>query len=277
VLPLGALMKFIYKSKLIYDAHEIETETQEVVGFRKIFSKAVERIMMNFVDITILTSQGHADWYARNYKGSNIEVVENFPYIKSHQEENQNIFRKKFNISEDDLVFIYQGYLSEARGVKLILDSFKEIDVSKHIVFMGFGDLKGEIEKTATEYPNIHIHESVVPDQVYNYTRCADVGIHMMDDSCINHLYALPNKPMEYMNAGLPAIVSDLPIMGALVRDARSGWLVKPNDQEAFKGIISSINREDIAFKSQNSLAWTKENNWEKQEEKLSLIYKQLN
>ncbi len=276
VLPLGVIYKLIYKCKLVYDAHEIETETQEVVGLRRYFSKIVEKTLINFVDNIILTSPGHADWYLANYKRINVQVIENFPYKRRHGDESQDIFREKFSIPDEDLIFIYQGYLSEPRGVKLILESFKVIDVSKHIIFMGFGELKKEIIQESTRYLNIHFHEAVRPEEVYSYTRCADVGIHMMDDSCINHLYALPNKPLEYMNAGLPAIVSNLPVMGKLINDANSGWLVKPNDEEEFRGIIATLTRQDIINKSQFTHKWSLKNNWENQEIKLESIYKSL-
>ena len=126
---------------------------------------------MSFVDNIILTSPGHADWYLANYERINVEVIENFPYKRSLSEKSQNIFRDKFSIPDDDLIFIYQGYLSEPRGVKLILESFKEIDVTKHIIFMGFGELKNEIIQESIKYPNIHFHEAVKPEEVYSYTR----------------------------------------------------------------------------------------------------------
>ena len=78
------------------------------------------------------------------------------------------------------------------------------------------------------------------------------------------------------MNAGLPAIVSNLPVMGKLIEDANSGWLVKPNDAEEFRGIIATLTRQDIINKSQHTHKWSLKNNWENQEIKLESIYKSL-
>ena len=252
VLPLGVLMKIIYKARLVYDAHEIETETQEVKGIRRLFSKIIERLLVRYADIVILTSQGHADWYSKEYDNLDIKVVRNCPYIQNPKEENKDIFRNKFGISKNELIFIYQGALSKPRGVDLILNSFKEADKKKHIVFMGFGDLVTEIKHYSSSYPNIHFHEAVHPDRVFEYTRCADVGIHMMDDSCKNHLYALPNKPMEYMNSGLASIVTNLPTMGELIHSANSGWLLEPNDEEGLKNLVNSLTISE----SKNSLIY---------------------
>jgi glycosyltransferase involved in cell wall biosynthesis len=44
------------------------------------------------------------------------------------------------------------------------------------------------------------------------------VGVSLLQDTCENHRLALPNKLFEYLAAGVPVVVSDLPEMGGLVR-----------------------------------------------------------
>ena len=46
----------------------------------------------------------------------------------------------------------------------------------------------------------------------------------------LNHRLTTPNKLFEAMAAGVPAVVSDLPGMRAVVADAGSGILVDPTD-----------------------------------------------
>lgn len=46
LLPLGYLLKLIYGAKLIYDTHELETETNGAKGFRKKLGKWVERLLI---------------------------------------------------------------------------------------------------------------------------------------------------------------------------------------------------------------------------------------
>lgn len=275
VLPMGLILKVFYKATLIYDAHEIETETQEIKGSRRIFSKLIERLFISFVDKVILTSEGHEKWYKEKYKNLDVDVVRNCPYKRDGVVKGRK-FRDRFSIPDDEIIYIYQGYLSTPRGVNLILETFKRIDKKKHIVFMGFGDLKREIIQCSLKYKNIHFHEAVIPDLVFEYTKCAEVGIHMMDDSCKNHLYALPNKPMEYMNAGLPCIVSDLPTMGSQIREANSGWLLPPNDAEALELLVKKIDNVVIKEKSVHALEWSHLNNWEAEEAKLLSIYSKL-
>lgn len=278
VLPISALIKHKNNSRLVYDAHEIETETTETKGLRQRVSKIVERVLMKYVDVICLTSDGHANWYSRNFEDVVIRVVRNCPYIGGREApaKDSSLFRNRFSIPAQDLIFLYQGSISKPRGTDLIMRVFEKLPPSYHIVFMGFGPGVSEVKKFEAITPNIHYLPAVHPNDVSKYTSGADVGIHMMDDSCENHLYALPNKPMEYMNAGLPAIVTDLPEMGKLIKDARSGWVVPINDEGALYEVVLNITSEAISTFSKGSRDWALLNNWESEVFKLHDLYAAL-
>jgi glycosyltransferase involved in cell wall biosynthesis len=97
-----------------------------------------------------------------------------------------------------------------------------------------------------------------------------------MDDSCINHLQALPNKPMEYINAGIPAIVSDLPEMGKLIRSSGAGWVVPVDDESNLETFILGLESDEIVRKSKKANLWANMNNWEQEEGILISMYENL-
>jgi Glycosyltransferase Family 4 len=66
-LPLGVLFKLLKGSKLVYDTHELETETFGNTGLRQRVSRSLERHLVRFVDALPVTSDGHASWYRREY------------------------------------------------------------------------------------------------------------------------------------------------------------------------------------------------------------------
>jgi glycosyltransferase involved in cell wall biosynthesis len=276
VLPLAVLIKQFKRCRVIYDAHEIETETTEVAGVRKALSRLTERLLIRFVDAVNLTSEGHGAWYRWEYGLHNVWVVRNCPYRRRANPRPPSVFREKFSIPDDHLVFLYQGAIAAPRGTDLLLDVFAVMPPDRHIVFMGFGPGVDRVREHEQRLPNIHYHPAVPPAEVARYTCGADVGIHMMDDSCINHLHALPNKPMEYMNAGLPAIVSDLPEMGGLIRSAGAGWVVPVNDGAALRRVVLGLDREEIEKRRQLALVWADANNWESEEVKLAELYRTL-
>lgn len=273
VLPLAVLLRRLKGCKLVYDAHEIETETTQTRGLRQRVSKWLERRLVKHVDVLAFTSQGHADWYRREYGLSNIRVIRNHPYRRTTPFPERSIFRDKFGIGARDLVFLYQGAIARPRGTSLLMDVFARLPRRLHVVFMGFGEDVERVRDFERNHPNIHYHPAVGPNEVANYTSGADVGIHMMDDSCVNHLYALPNKPLEYMNAGIPAIVSDLPEMGRLVRESGAGWVVAVNDDVALEQLILGLTREGIAGKALRAREWAEVNTWENEERVLREMY----
>ena len=278
VLPVSVLLKILASCRLVYDAHEIETETTETKGIRKIISKIIEKFLMGFVDTLCLTSFGHQRWYHNNFEAVNIRVVRNCPYIPKENpfSDERSLFRKYFSIPNKDLIFLYQGSIAKPRGTDVILKVFEELPPNFHIVFMGFGPDVNKVIDLANLNPNIHYLPAVSPDEVFKYTSGADVGIHMMDDSCINHLHALPNKPMEYMNAGLACIVTDLPEMGELIRNARAGWTIPVGDHLALRDVVLNMTKEKALTRSRASCEWARENNWESEESKLRDLYRDL-
>ena len=46
----------------------------------------------------------------------------------------------------------------------------------------------------------------------------------LLEDDCENHRLALPNKVFEYIAAGVPVVVSDLPELRRLVEEHGVGW-----------------------------------------------------
>ena len=62
LLPLGVLLKYLYKAKLVYDAHELETETSGLSGARKKLAKFMEKDMIKKCDLIFVVSENIADW-----------------------------------------------------------------------------------------------------------------------------------------------------------------------------------------------------------------------
>lgn len=58
---------------------------------------------------------------------------------------------------------------------------------------------------------------------------------------------ALPTKMLEYMAAGLPVVMSDLPLTREVVNESRAGLLAQPGDADSFAQAISTL-VEDRAY-----------------------------
>ncbi len=277
-LPMGVAVKFLYnkKVKIIYDAHEYETEVNRLRGIKKIFKKILERFFIGFADKIITVSDSIANEYVRLYSIKKPYLVLNTPHFKGNINKN-NIFREKFSIEKEKLIILYQGALGPGRGIEIILQAFGGINNKKiAIVFMGYGNLKNRIIGYAEKNNNIFFHDAVSPENLLDYTCSADFGICTIEDTCLSYRYCLPNKMFEYLMAEIPVIASDLPEMKKIITTYNVGVTLKSNTYEGIKNAVDeaiNLNRTEI---HRNILRIKKEYNWEEQEKVLLKLYGEL-
>ncbi len=275
LLPLGVVLKFIYKSKLVYDAHELETEKADDRGVKKYLAKILEGFLLKFTNLVIVVSDSIADWYAFSYNVQRPLVILNAPFKQALVR--QNFFRDSLMISEGETILLYQGLLTKSRGVNLILDAFKQRKDRRFVVvFMGYGPLENEIVTTAQSFSNIYFFPAVSQDIVLQYTASADLGIHLIQNTCLNHYYCLPNKLFEYAMAGLPVIVSNMYEMSNLVQREGIGLVISDFSADSINSALDSLIKMDLPKMRSNAYSAACKYAWDHQEEKIVESYKSM-
>jgi glycosyltransferase involved in cell wall biosynthesis len=272
VLPLSALVSAFTGAKLVYDTHELETETSGYKGIRQRFGKLIERTLIRRCDMIFVVSDSIADWYANEYRIARPTVVRNIPQFKIDAAVKTPAAIELLNISQDKILFIYQGGFIASRGIERLLTVFAKLP-DANLVCMGSGPLENVVADAAARYQNIHLIPSVKPSQVLNYTKSADVGICLTDNSCLSHFYSLPNKIFEYLHAGLPIIVNPLKEQCALVEENGCGW-VAPEDEDAFIELVSSIDRAAIEQRRAGIARANRSLSWDNEQMRLVEAYK---
>jgi glycosyltransferase involved in cell wall biosynthesis len=277
-LPIGVIIKkFFNKSvKIVYDAHEYEINDKPYENKISIKIKyLLEKYLIKYADKIITVSNSIAEEYVKLYGIEKPAIVLNTPLYK--EIERKDLFRKKLRIEEDKTIFLYQGSLSEGRGIEILLEAFKTIENNKAvIVFMGYGPLEELIKEYSKKYENIYFHPAVAHDVLLDYTSSADFGVSIIEDLCLSYRYCLPNKLFEYLMAEVPVIVSNLYEMKKLVEINNIGLVLEKNTADEFKKIIKKVlklNKVEIkkSIKKIKSIY-----NWEKQEKILINVYKDL-
>ena len=117
VLPIGVVAKWLVGCRLIYDTHELETETGNCRGIRQSMLKLVERFCIRYVDETIVVGQAIANWYRDTYGLPHVHVARNVPHRETLERlrtagelsRSSSPLRKNLSIAQDELVFLYQG------------------------------------------------------------------------------------------------------------------------------------------------------------------------
>jgi len=278
-LPIGVLSKLLTfgRVKVVYDAHEFETEVHGLSRSSKLVMKILERICIKFTDENIIPSRLAAEAYAEMYSIVPPVQVLNCPYYDKMKA--TSVLRDEFNIKSDQKLFLYQGVLAEGRGIEILLDVFANLESNNAVmIFMGFGPLEGMIKSYSMKYNSILFREAVSPDILHSYTASCDVGISFIEDTCLSYKYCMPNKLFEYLMAGLPVLVSARPLMKEIVEKENVGIVAMSDDSAGFKKAIESMIDADFNIMRNNvaKLRETKKFSWEKQEEKLLQIYQRL-
>jgi len=273
MLPLGIFLKYAYNAILIYDTHELEVERNGLVGVRQKVCKWMERKFIQYMDLTLVVSESIADWYENEYKIKRPPVVLNAPN-KRERKKNDH-FREQLGIREEQIILIYQGGLFYGRGIHLILDAFKaRIDDKVVVVFMGYGELEVDIKIAAAEHDNIFFFPAVSPQVVLEYTSSADLGISLIENTCLSYYYCMPNKLFEYSMAGLPVLVSNMKDMAELVVANNMGEVIEDFSVIGINQAIDNFLQQNLVNMKDNAYRVACENSWEVQEQKMLEAYK---
>ena len=263
-------------SPLVYVPHELETERNGLSGLRKSAEKRAERRLISHCDAVVVVSDSIADWYAHEYRMKRPIVVRNVPEIKGEKPEpNLRLWRDKFLIPDSHLVFIYQGGLFRGRRIEQLLRVFARAKADRHIVFMGYGELRGEVEAAAKSRSNVHFAPPVKMDQVLQHTAGADVGLVGVANVCLSYFYSLPNKLFEFLMAGIPSLMPEYPEMALVAKGSGCGWVVGEKDEE-WVAAINALSPEDVAHGKRAARAASANFTWGSEAEKLLTTYRRL-
>ncbi len=274
-LPIAFILKKFYNKniKVVYDAHEYETERFHQSKFDKKILKIVEKFLLKYVDKTITVTEPIADEYVKLYNIERPTVIYNTP--KKIKIEKKNIFREKFNIPKEHIIFLYQGGLQPRRGILEFFNLIKGKEGISYVV-MGFGHLKNEIVELSKTEPNLHFHDAVSTDILLNYTSSADIGICIEEGLCKSWNLGLPNKMFEYYMVDIPIVVSGIQELKRFIVENQTGFVIEDIfDQKEFDRLFPTI-IEEYKEKYKNIEKVKNIYNWQNQEKKLLSLYEEL-
>lgn len=276
VLPLSVLISTIKKSKIVYEPHELETESSGKGSRIKKLLKYIEKALINKADLIYTVGEDISEHYKENYALNQVHTVLNVPEYKSNSRSEKDILRVKFGLGSNDLLFIYQGLMTKGRGVLQLLDCFSKLEEHRHLILMGYGPLEDTIKNYAIQFDNIHFVDAVPQEQIIEYTSSADVGICYLTDDCLSYKLSLPNKLFEYMHSGLPVIINEIQASSRkLIEENNCGFIVRDNTKDLISSIMA-IEKPEISRKSNNILQLRNNFCWEVEKSKLIQSYSKL-
>ncbi|KKO15046.1 glycosyl transferase family 1 [Pseudomonas putida KG-4] len=277
VLPTAWLAARLSGAKLIYDAHEISTGREGYASFRTLVA-IIERALMPRAQGTITTTDARAKFFARAYGVARPIVLQNRPRLQPEQVSTR--IRDELQLEQPWPIVLYQGGLQQGRGLERLVRAAALVP-NTYFVLIGGGRLDASLRSIAAELglgERVRFIPTVGLAELPSYTASADIGVQPIENTCLNHFTTDSNKLFEYVQAGLPVVVSDLPEIRRVVRKHDLGLLVPPGETEALAAALRSLVEDESRRKlhAGHSRAAAAVLNWEAQEDDLLVLYKRV-
>ncbi|MCB9232282.1 MAG: glycosyltransferase [Bacteroidia bacterium] len=255
---------------LVYDSHEYFTEVPELQG-RKLTRSiwlTLERWIFPRLKQAFTVNDSLAGIFSEKYNVP-VRVMRNLPLLREFPQTR----------SAPGEILIYQGALNLSRGIELMIRSMKYLP--ENVLWIaGNGDVKENLVQLVKEEglkERVQFLGFVLPEKLKEITLSASLGFSLEEDAGENYHFALPNKLFDYIQAGVPVLVSDLPEMRSLVQSYKVGEVLGKEERTPEKlaeKVREMLQNEEkwLSFQ-ENCLNAAKELCWEKEKDVLASFY----
>ena len=248
-LPAAAHASQLLNARLVYDARELYPFVASTAG-RPWVSwvwRMVEKRYIRRADVVFTVSNSIAQHLAKAYPIHVPSVLFNVPERKEVHPSKK--LHALLGVSPDTKIILHQGNIQKNRGCFVLADAMKLVSDGV-LVFLGGGPLKATlqeyVENTGIEH-RVRFLPPVNPDELLAHTASAFAGVTLLEDTCLNHRYALPNKLFEYLMAGIPVIASNLPEIRGVIHAFDVGVLVDPsNPRDVSTGLMRMLREQGL-------------------------------
>jgi glycosyltransferase involved in cell wall biosynthesis len=279
------------RCKLVYDSHEIFTETinqffprhstglkkvlfQKMISFMRKHGLRMEHKIFPSVDKFLTVNES----LLRHFKERNTVkeglVIMNLPTQNQTKEIMPIDYKEKFKWDSSAVISIYQGQLNEGRGLHLLFEAIQLLPHQFKLVVVGNGSLGDALQEWAVKQKlteRIKFIETVELSELSAFTSGADLGINLLERFNLSKEYASPNKLFEYIHSEIPVVASDT-IENQRVFDTYAIGQLTGNQPEKIAAAIQEVSkRKKTAFRRALLLAKS-HYQWENQEEMLCSI-----
>lgn len=271
------LISRLKNKPIVYDSHELFTETPEVINRRfvqNVWLKIEKWIFPKLKDV-FTVSDSIAQVFKEKYD-VDVKVVRNVPPTRKFDKIKS---RQELNLPENKKIVILQGAgINIQRGAEELIQSMQYL--KEHLLLIvGGGDVIQEIKKLTAEL-NLNHKVEFLPrqsiEELYNYTKNADLGITIDKDTNLNYKYSLGNKLFDYIHAGIPVLASPLVEIKKIVSTYDIGDTIENHDPQHIAEKIKQMTSDPIKTKEwkENCKFASKELCWENEENIVLSVYK---
>ena len=195
-------------AKLVYDSHELATSVPYRERLWARFVAGIERLVVPRCAAVITVSDGIARRLRERYRLPRTPVV--VRNVSALTTDGQDGLRARLGIASEQPLVLHQGAPAAARGCEVLIEAMAELPAVR-LAFLGdpepgYGASLSSLIARRGLQERVKLLPSVALRDLLAHTAEADVGVTLLQDTCLNHRLALPNKLFEYIAAGVPVV-----------------------------------------------------------------------
>ena len=233
-------------TKLVWDAHEY------LAGMKPWHSHprwhlarlAFQREYAPFADAVVTVSETLGDLLVADHAlATRPVVVLNAPIIESTTSERN--LREECGLDPAASLLVYSGAILPQRGIGTVIEALTKLP-AVHLAIVAadrtsrvLDTLLDQARHLAVE-DRVHVVGYVPVSDIVSFLSSADVGLIPILHYP-NHEIALITKFLEYSQARLPIVVSDVKTMSEMVRRTGQGEVFTADDPDSFAVAVSSV------------------------------------
>lgn len=204
----------LFHKRVIVTVHGIDWQREKwKSGFGSKFIHKGEKNAVKYADEIIVLSKGVQDYFEKIYGRKTVFIPNG---VSNHIERKPQVIKNKFGLDKDEYI-LFLGRLVPEKGIKYLIEAFKQVDTEKKLVIAGgssdTSEFENEMKEIAKEDKRILFTGFVQGQELEELYSNAYVYALPSD------LEGMPLSLLEAMSYGNCCLVSDIPECAEVVED----------------------------------------------------------
>lgn len=264
-LPAAKTVAILKRKPIVFDGHEFFSEVPELLH-RKIPKRIWMILEKNFLpgcDRYFTVSPGLVKLYKENYD-IEFRLLRNFP-LRTRE-------TKVPLVNGQEKIIFYQGALNSGRGIRQTIVALSFLPDNYRFSIAGRGDCEEELQQLTQKLGlenRVNFIGPVPFEELHNFHKNVFVGIALHENLGLNYFHSLPNRLFDYLQAGIPVLVSNFPDMAEFVNTNKTGLVIDSiQPEEIAKSIKEACENQELRKKWQQTIPLAAQKfTWENEKE----------
>ena len=279
-LHIGFLGRMFCNARYVYDSHDLfvdQTKMRRIPMILRRLVMAYEKFLAKRASVVIQTTKSRSKQF-KHYYGIEAVTIMNKPLQFSRPKSVPVSLPSYFNC--DKKIVGYIGSIKPHRGIEQSVSAVSDME---NVVLVLLGPANNPEDKKLLE----KIKEKVIwippvrPYEIITTLRIFDLGVSLVQNSCLSYYFSCPTKVHELIVAGVPQVASDFPEIRRLVIEnsvGPVGRVVDPADVKQIRTAILEMlaSPAEMEIYRKNCVKLQSQCIWDNEKVKLISLYRSL-